>query len=381
MAWEPPELPEDQDEVIGRILDNLQDRMDGWAPYDGQPEVALAQEIGRETVVVNARMRDQIEYAVAGIGSTVFDVPYALATTAAISVQLTVTGTGVVVPDGFMVTGTNPVGEDVNFVLLEPVTAATTTPVVTMHAADAGSAGNGVPVGPLSIITATSTVITASAVTASAGGSDDELRDTYLDRLVSRLSVLRPGGVLAADMAALARTVPGVTRALGIDNYDALSEAIDAEKTVSVFVIDNVGAPVSVGVKADVQDALEAVREPGFVIYVEDPTYTAVDVVYDVVADAGADPGEVAAAIEAAVLAYLDPATWGTTVDDDTTWQAAGIVRLFDVAATIGRVPGVAAIVSVTLNGAAADAVLAGPAALPAPADAVDPTTVAGTVS
>lgn len=375
MAWEPPDLPVDQDEVITEILDNLQDRIEGYVPYDGQPEVALAQEIGRVGVGINVGAIAAIEYAVAGIGSTVFDVPYSLATTATIAVTLTVTASGVVVPAGFMIVGTNPLGEDVSFVLLEPVTTTSTTQAVTMHAATAGSFGNGVPVGDLPIVTATATVVSAAATGASTGGADDELLTTYLDRLVSQLSVLRPGGVLAADMAALARTVPGVTRAIGVDNYDAPSEATDVEKTVSVFVVDAAGEPVSIGIKADVVDALEAVREPGFVIYVEDPTYTVVDVEYNVIADADADPGDVADAIEAAVLAYLSPATWGTTTDDDTAWQTSNVVRLFDVATTIGRVPGVAAIVSVELNGAAVDATLDGPAALP---DAAS--TVTGTV-
>lgn len=380
MAWEPPELPADEDTVTGRILDNLQDRLPGWTPHEGAPEVALAEEIGRETAATNAAAVAAVEYAVAGIGSTVFGVPYSLATTASIAVTLTVTATGVVVPEGFMVVGTNPLGEDVSFVLLAPVTTTGTTQAVTMRAAEPGSFGNGVPIGDLAIVTATATVISATATGASAGGADDELLATYLDRLVSRLSVLRPGGVLAADMAALARTVPGVARAIGVDNYDALSEATDAEKTITVFVVDAAGAPVDSGVKADVQDALEAVREPGFVIYVEDPTYTAVDVVYDVIADAGADPGEVGDAIDAAVLAYLDPATWGTTTEDDTAWQVSNVVRLFGVSTVIGRVPGVAAIVAVTLNGVAADVTLDGPAALPAAVGAVDPTTVTGTV-
>lgn len=380
MAWEPPELVDDEDAVTGRILDGLQARLPGWTPHEGAPEVALAEEIGRETAATNAAAVAAVETAVAGIGSTVFAVPYSLATTASISVTLTVTSAGVTVPQDFMVVGTNPLGEDVSFVLLAPVTTTGTTQAVTMHAAEAGSFGNGVPIGDLAIVTATATVISAAATSASSGGSDDEALTTYLNRLVSQLSVLRPGGVLAADMAALARTVPGVTRALGIDNYDAVSEAGGVEKTVTVFVVDEAGEPVSSEIKADVQDALEAVREPGFVIYVEDPTYTAIDVVYDVIADAGADPMEVANAIEADVLAYLDPARWGSTSDDDTAWQATDVVRLFDIAATIGRVTGVAAIVSVTLNGVAADVALDGPAALPAPADAVDPTTVSGTV-
>lgn len=381
MPWDPPEISVDEDAITGQILDNLQDKLDGWTPVEGALDVALGEEVGRVGAGINTLAIDSIEYAVAGIGSSVYQVPYELASTASISVDMVVTSTGVVVPAGFMVTGTNPVGDDVDFQLLEAVTTTGTTQAVTMHAATAGAAGNDVPEGDLPILTATATVISATATSPSSGGADDEALVTYLDRLVDRLSVLRLGGVLADDMAALARSVPGVARATGVDLHNAMSGEDDVEKTVTVFVIDDAGEPVSPEVKADVYDLLEGAREPNFVIFVEDPTYTQLEVVYSVIADSGADHDTVAAAIESAVLDYLNPARWGATDDNPDAWQDKPTVRLFDIAVTIGAVTGVASVVSVTLNGDDIDVTLAGKVGLPASAGDDDPTTVTGTVS
>lgn len=379
MPFEPLDIPTDPDEVTGRILDDLQDKVPGWAPVEGALDTALAEEIGQETATVATYVRDGAALAAAGVGETVFGFPANLGTTATLPVQLEVSAVGVVVPAGFMVAGLNAVGEEVAFELLTDHTAATTTPSVTMTATTPGTIGNGVPAGEVAILTATATVLTATATGPSAGGTDDEALTTYLGRLIEYLSVLRPGGVRAEDLAALARSVPGVARALGVDLYDALSDTDGVERTATVFVVDAAGAPVGAGVKADVYDELEAVREPNFVLYVADATYTPVDVVYSVTADAGASPATVATAIETAVLAYLSPAAWGTTDDDPTVWQQRTTIRLLDIATVIGSVDGVASVATVTLNGAAADVTLTGRA--PLPATVAGGTSVTGTVS
>lgn len=376
MPWEPPDLDPDEDATTDAIFEGMETAMPGWEPIDGSPETALAEEIGRETALQKQLLVLFTELAVAGIGETVFNFPAYQGDTATIAVDLTVTGAGAVIPAGFTVVGLTADENEVAFEVPTEVIAAGAVVPVVMTAAVAGAVGNDVPAGELVIVTATATVITAVATSPSAGGADPEAIEDYLDRLVDRLSVLRPGGVLGADMAALARTVPGVARALGVDNYDLPSGNAAAEKTVTVYVIDETGAAVDAGIKADVHDVLEATREPGFVIYVGDPTYTAVDVDYDVVADPGTDHAQVADAIAAAVLAFLSPATWGTTATDDTAWQPINVVRLFDVAGVIGNVPGVSSVTTVTLNGATADVNLPGRAPLPAAGS-----TMTGTVS
>jgi hypothetical protein len=381
MVWDPPEIETDEDAVSVRILDGIGDQLPGWVPVEGAPEVALAEEIGREAAATNTKAVESISLAVAGAGETMFSFPAQLGTSATIAVDITVPTVGDIVPAGFTVVGTNPVGVEVAFTLLEAVTAPTTTFAAVMTATAPGTAYNGVPAGALVETSATATVSSVVATADSSGGSEAETYTTYLARLVDYLSVLRPGGVRADDLAVLARSVDGVGRAYGLDLYNALSLETDSERSATVFVVGPDGLPASLGVKADVLDVLEGVREPNFLMFVEDPTYTPVDVVFTATADPGANPATVEADVIAAIAAYIDPASWGSTTADPETWELRDTVRLLDVATVAGAVAGVASLLTLTLNGSAADVTLSGLAPLPSPLTGGSPSSVAGTVT
>lgn len=384
MPYESPELSTDPDEVSARILDNLAERLPGWEPVEGAPEVALALEIGRETAETNDRMVSVIALAFAAIGETVFGVAAHQATAAELSVRLGVTGPAAVVPAGLTVLGVTATGVEAAFELLEQATAAatigTSTVDVTMVALDPGAAGNGVPAGELTVITATATVTGATALADSAGGIDDEPLADYLDRFADYASTLRPGGVRGADLAILARSVPGVHRALGIDLYDPATPGVPAERTATVVPIDIAGQPVDEATAAAVVELLQQAREVNFVIHLAEPTYTPVEVEYAAVVDPGADPAVVEADIAAAVAAYLSPATWGTTELDDEAWTGQNAVRYLDLARIIGTVSGVASMTALTIDGGTVDVTLLGVAPLPA-AVGPDGSAVTGTLS
>lgn len=380
MAWDRPEISTDPDEVTTRILDGLGDRLTGWEPVEGAPEVALAEELGRETAILGALAVEVIDLAAAGFGETVFRFSAFQGEAATIAVQLTLTEVGEVLPAGFLVVGVNANGDEVAFELTEETTPATTTPLLTLRALDVGTFANGVPDGDLTVVTATATVVSATAIAQSTGGVDPESLGDYLSRLTDYVATLRPGGVLGTDLAALARSVPGVYRALGVDLYDPAAPLVDSERTVTVFPVDETGAPVSPAVAAEVLAELEASREVNFIVHVAEPTYTGVDVVYTAVAEPGAVPSAVEAAADAAVLAWL--AGFGSTAEDPTAWVAGAVVRYLDLARVIGTVPGVAFLSALTINGVAGDLTLTGVAPLPAlPTDPTDPSTVAGTVT
>jgi hypothetical protein len=382
MAWTPLPVETDEDAVTTRILEALAARLPGWVPVEGAPEVALAEEIGRETAATNARAGTAVELAFAGIGETVFGLPALLGAQATMLVELTVTGAGAVVPEGFIVVGVSSDGVEVAFELPEQVTAAAATVQVMMRARDVGTLSNTVPIGPLTVVTATSTVSAAAAVEPSSGGVDAESLTTYLGRLVDYIATLRPGGVRARDLATLARNVTGVHRALGVDLYDPTIPSTTAERTVTVFPIDVDGLPVPAGVAAEVQQVLEDVREVNFVIHVDEPTYTAVQVAFEAVAESGADPVLAQANIHAALAAHLSPARWGSSAADPTTWTETTTVRYLDLARVAGSAEGVAYLTSLTLNGGTADVVLSGPASLPAPlTGTTTPSTITGTVA
>lgn len=380
MPWERPDIPEDPDEVIQRVLDGLAERLPGWEPVPGAVEVALAQEVGHEVAALGQLTRIGLEVAVAGFGETAFGFPAYLGAAAEIDVDFTVTGVGSVVPAGLTVVGINDDGLEVAFAVTDDIVA--TGPVVstTLTAVDEGLAGNGVPAGPLTLITATTDVIDAAATAVSANGADPEELTDYLTRLVDYLGTLRPGGVTAADMAALARSVPGVHRALAADLYDPADPGTPAERTVTVFPIGEDNAPVPPLVAAQVLATLEAAREVNFVVHVAEPTYTPVDIAYTAVAETGVDPALVEAAVNGAISDWL--AAFGSTDDDPQAWEPTTTVRLLELARVAGSATGVAYLSALTIDGAAADLELAGVAPLPAPLDDPDaPSTITGTVA
>lgn len=373
--WMPPELDTDPDSVTLRILDGLAARWDDWEPYPGDPVVALAEEIGREIADMNTIAVAAITTAVAGIGETVFGVPAFQAVPAQLLVELTLAAADTIGPE-LVVVGDAGAGEEVAFAPLTTLTLPIGVSQVTMYALEAGDAGNSVPTGALTIATASATVSTAVAVAESTGGVDAETLEAYLDRLTATLATLRFGGVRAVDLATLARSVPGVHRALGVDLYDPGDPLTPAERTVTVFPVDALGEPVSAGVKADLADYLEQLREVNFIIHVEDPTYTAVTIAYTAVADTAATVAQVEADIDATLGAYLSPATWGSDPLDPQAWTLLDVVRFLEVARVIGSVPGVAYVESLTINGGAVDVPLTGAAPLPAAAP-----TITGTVT
>lgn len=385
MPFDLPEIDTDVDAVTTRIIDGLIDRLsddDGaWIPVEGAPEVGLAEELGREVAVLNQSFLDVLQVAVAnGIGETIFGFPSFDGVAATVPVTIELNTAGSVIPAGFAVFGVNENGDQIAFTLTADVGTVETSIDLTMTATELGMAGNGVPAGALTIITATSNVVSVTATGPSANGADPELISDYLDRFVDYVSTLRPGGVNSTDVASLARSVPGVHRALGVDLYDPGDPDTPTERTVTVFPVDETSHPVSSGVKAQLESVIAAVREVNFIVHVEDPDYTAVHIAYVAVAETGADPATVETEINAAITAWLG--SWGTTSTDDQAWVATSTVRYTQAVRVAGSAPGVAYLSSLTINGSAADFVLSGVAALPTPFDdPTTPSTVSGTVS
>lgn len=125
---------------------------------------------------------------------------------------------------------------------------------------------------------------------------------------------------------------PGGTPTTGVD------------RSVTVFVIDENGLPLGTGAKAELLADLQALREVNFLVYVEDPQYTFIDVTFTGKAQAGYDPASVEAAAEAAVASYLDPKNWGrpqwTTGTEPDDWLQAPVVRYTELIQVINNVEG-----------------------------------------
>lgn len=387
--WEDPELPDSEDEITQRILGDMADALPGWEPTEGAPEVALATEFARETAIVHSRAVDALQLALAGIGETVFQMPPRVGAAAVLpDVSLSFRPSGVLPggTDDFDQEATIPVGftivaDNVAFTLLEPVTEPVTyswVPVpgldsfrwegtlsIAMTATVEGTVGNVAAHTPVTIVTNTGIIAGATIAVDGAGGVDGETLADYLSRLTDYLQTLRPGAVLADDLAALARTVSGVHRAIGVDLLDP-GEVDPQERTATVFAIDTDGEPVDGSTETALLAQLEAAREVNFNVFLDEPTYTTVAVAVTVVAGIGVDHTDLDDRVTAALVAAIDPATWGDTDDEPRAWVETTVVRALDLAVVASQVPGVASVSAATVNGGATRN-LVGPAALPAP--------------
>lgn len=406
MAWEEPTFDSSADGITQEVLDNLQDALDGWQPYEGDPLTALAEETSRQSAATRELVVEGLSVAAAvGVGATLLNLAPRTASPAVISdvaLELQLgpeagVGAGspptldqsVTIPAGFQIvadTGSDQVAYELASDLTTTVTFTqestgvlegyyTATLHVAMEATTAGTVGN-IPAGTLADVVTSHPVVASATIDADAtGGVDEESLPAYLDRLIDYVSLLRPGGVTARDLALFARTVNGVHRALAIDLYDPSDGSTDNERTVTVIPIDADGQPLAS--TTELVAALEAIREVNFVIHVAEPTYTGVDIVVNVVAKPGVDPAAVDAEVTAAVVALIDPASWGSTEEEPQSWTEQTSLRVFDVAGVVFDVDGVASVTSITLNGGTSTVTLDGPGALPSAVDAdTDPSTV-----
>jgi hypothetical protein len=203
------------------------------------------------------------------------------------------------------------------------------------------------------------------------GGVDAEEDDVYLARLSQTLETLSLTPIVARDFAILFRTIPGVFRALALDNFNPADGTSDNPRMVAIAAIDQGGNPVSSAIKDAGKAMLQARRETNFTVNTMDPVRTTVDVDYEVVMRPGNDAATVEADVDAAIAAYLDPATWGAPLTGEAPeWDNQDKVRYLELSTVINNVDTVDYIVNLTLRKgadafAAADVVLDGYAPLP----------------
>ena len=178
------------------------------------------------------------------------------------------------------------------------------------------------------------------------GGADAEADADYLARLSALLTLLSPRPILPADFALLvSQEVEGVARAVAIDLYNP-GPPVDTNcpRCVTVVCVDAAGQPLPPATKQEVDDLLQAQREVNFLVFVEDPTYTTIDVSFAVTSYPGYDPADVASRVISQLTTYLSPAGWGVPPYGDTSarsWINDTDVRYLEIAEQINRVDGV----------------------------------------
>lgn len=234
------------------------------------------------------------------------------------------------------------------------IASGLTTGTATVEAVVPGEEGNNLS-GAALLISTPLGVASASLAT-SGGGVNEEEEQAYLERLTESLAILKPGPVLAADAAVIARKVAGVFRATAVDNLKpgAGHEGEGAEETkvegcITVVPAEIDGTPCTLTVMEAVRALLESLRESGMRFFVVKPQYEKVDVSATVFAWPGQNLAQIKAEVQAAIEAFLSPARYGTDSSGNRArWKNDPVIRQGELYAAIATVVGVRWCSSVT---------------------------------
>lgn len=349
-----------------------------WQPADGNLDTWLIEATARQAAEVRDVAADVPPAIFRTFGQLASVAPFDPVAAQAI-VELTLRDdTGYVLPAGTTFGISDATGATHAFALADDETlpagslGAPLTIQLAAYALEPGSAANGITPRPGNayLLDALAYVASVELVAPTSGGSDGESDDAYMARLADELTTLSPTPILARDFAVLALSVQGVSFAAAINLYDpGPPAATNVARAVTVVLADAAGEPVSGATKLAVDALLQSMREVNFRIHEADPGYVAIDVAYTVGVEAGYDSAAVLDAVDAAVIAYLSPASFATPRAGEIAglWTPQPAVRYLDVGLVIQATDGVDHVTALTLNGAAADVALPPPASLPRP--------------
>lgn len=349
------ELPVETDAatLADSAIAALQAAWPAWVPVDAHMEVVLIEAfalLAQNAAEVAARMPSA---ALRAYGTKILGVGYSPGTLATTTVTFALadllphtipSGTQIII-DGFAFETVGDVSTP----------GAATIANVPVQATDVGVAQNGLVGATVSGLTTGPWVSGITVLATTAGGSDPEDDTAYQNRLSRRLILQAITLITLRDFELWAFETPGVARAQAITT---------AARAVSVSLTDANGAAVSTAIKNAVLASYTGITEANMTISMVDPVTTAVNIVATVKAYPGFLVADIQARVTAALNAFLSPANWGapaaSTGTAPSTWVNETTVRLNKIMEVIGSVTGVNYVVSVTINGAAADLALTG---------------------
>lgn len=335
-------------QMLEEALAELEAQIEGWDPSLGEYEVILIQSIVYRLVLPLVQLAAQVPATIFDtFGREIVGVTRQDATKATVKSTWKVTDdAGYTIKAGTQVDLARTGDERYGFVVaesvvIEPGSEETAAGAVTLEAVEPGLGANGLE-GPGILIDALTYVSSVAIVGETAGGADAEVPADYLSRLAETMRTYIEGVVVAGDVAIVARNVPGIGRATVIDNYNAETEEEEEEKTTTVAVTGDDGLPATAGAKEALEALLEEKREVNYLFFVIDATYSEVDVEAIVVPMIGFDQAAVAAEVEEAIEALLDPATSGQQPPGDpASWVNATTLRYQDLVTAVNNVEGV----------------------------------------
>jgi hypothetical protein len=214
-------LETDPEVIRQDVISFIQAEFPEWEPSEGQLDQLILRATSLKAAVI-ADMASRVQRSIYRyFGATVTNILPIAETYASVVIDFVAMDT-----DGHTIDGGTQVGlVDANgdIHLFSTVTdavipAASNSVQAVAEALEAGTADSGLS-GPVQLVEQIDWLESASTVAPSAGGGDPEDDETYLNRLTNNLGLMAPRPILAPDFAIIARNIPGVWRAIAIDNY------------------------------------------------------------------------------------------------------------------------------------------------------------------
>lgn len=370
--------PIDTDPLVLAQLayDDLESSVPGWLAATGSFESILIGALAQIAADVRDVASDVPSSIFRYFGANVMNIPPEEGLQAeAVSTWVAVDSSGYTIPAGTLVgipgaEGLIPFETDGD---INIPNGSDTVTDVTIRAVDAGAGPNGMT-GDATLIDSLSYISSVTATSAPAGGADPETDDEYLNRLSAELQLMSPRPILPADFAQIALRNQNVSRCVAIDGYNPGDSTYNNDRMVTVVPLGLTGAALTAPQKSALDAELQALREVNFIVNVDDPTFSDIDVTAEVTYLPGyEDTTALAAAVEAALTEALDPLVWGADLSQKGAgWLVDSKVRYLTISDLIYSVPGVRYVKTLAIgkDGGAqgtSDLTLTGPAPLPNP--------------
>lgn len=374
MTYLSPDIIDDETTVAQGILGTLAALIPGFQPSEGGISTPLAESTAIAIATAITQLKTEAQNAYMGFGQAILNIPRIAAGTAtAMSTWTLDTSDGFLIPAGTEVQAITPENMGVTFAVAQDVQVPAGTTVqggVQLVAVEAGPDSNGA-VGPATsdpLIDANGNGVASVTIDApSAGGTDEEDPDAYAGRLADRAKRLHVLPVTPEDFAAIALDVQEYATAVALNRYDPANPGVESGGHITIVGRNASGDPVSAANQAALAAYFAAIELPNNVIvHATNPVYVDVAVTATITPTSDADQGAVQAAAEAAITGALDKATFDTDAAQPGGWAKprSTAITVFDIAALIDDLDGVAKVTDVTVN-AGTSVALPDPVSLP----------------
>ena len=221
---------------------------------------------------------------------------------------------------------------DVELEITATTTGTGASLTVPVRATEPGSAPNAIASGAtLDVLDAIPFAVSVALSGTLSGGADPETDAAYIERASARLARVTSSLVVPDHFVAYCLENPAVTRAVAYDLWDGVAPLSTSDLGYITIAMYGIGGQVDLAIRSALEAEMQERCASMITPIVIEADITSINIAATVVALAGYDTNEVRDACEAAIRAYVNPATW--------EWDASLIDT--EIIALLDDVPGV----------------------------------------